>query len=52
MTNGLTHPYHLDESSFILRGIRSKVSFFDENHVSKKKAILFDMSHQEDARLI
>ena len=27
MTNGLSHPYHLDESIFIFRGIRSKFSF-------------------------
>ena len=23
VTNGLSHPYHLDESTFILRGVRS-----------------------------
>ena len=27
MTNGLSHPYHLDESTFIYRGIRSDFSF-------------------------
>ena len=27
MTNGLSHPYHLDESIFIFRGIRSNFSF-------------------------
>ena len=26
MTNGLSHPYHLDESTFISRGIRSSFS--------------------------
>ena len=26
-TNGLSHPYHLDESTFIYRGIRSDFSF-------------------------
>ena len=25
--NGHSHPYHLDESIFIFRGIRSKISF-------------------------
>ena len=27
VTNGLSHPYHLDESIFILRGIRVDFSF-------------------------
>ena len=27
MTNGLSHPYHLDQSIFISRGIRSDFSF-------------------------
>ena len=27
MTNRLSHPYHLDESTFIFRGLRSKFSF-------------------------
>ena len=27
MTNGLSHPYHLDDSTFIVRGIRSMFSF-------------------------
>ena len=27
MTNGLSHPYHLDESTSILRGIRRNFSF-------------------------
>ena len=27
VTNGLSHPYHLDESTFIFRGVRSKFSF-------------------------
>ena len=27
MTNGFSHPYHLDESTFIFRGIRSIFSF-------------------------
>ena len=28
VTNGLSHPYHLDVSTFIYRGIRSNFSFF------------------------
>ena len=27
VTNGFSHPYHLDESTFILRGFRGHVSF-------------------------
>ena len=27
VTNGLSHPYHLDESTFIFRNIRSNFSF-------------------------
>ena len=27
VTNGLSHPYYLDESTFIFRGIRSDFSF-------------------------
>ena len=27
VTNGLSHPYHLDDSPFILRGVRSNFSF-------------------------
>ena len=27
VTNGLSHPYHLEESTFIFRGIRSNFSF-------------------------
>ena len=27
VTNGLSHPYHLDESIFIYRGIRSNIPF-------------------------
>ena len=38
VNNGLSHPYHLDESSLIFRGIRSKnfFSFLDELSVSKQ----------------
>ena len=34
MTNGLSHPYHLDESAFSFRGIRNDFSFLF--HVSMK----------------
>ena len=27
VTNGISHPYHLDESTVIVRGVRSKFSF-------------------------
>ena len=27
LTNGISHPYHFDESSFIFRGIRSNFTF-------------------------
>ena len=43
MPNGLSHPYHLDESTFIYRGIMSVfvfifTSFFYENPVSKQNS--------------
>ena len=39
VTNGLSHPYHLDESIFIFRDIGIiiffiLISFFDEDHAS------------------
>ena len=34
VTNGLSHPYHLDETIFIFRGIRSNFSFLF--HISMK----------------
>ena len=62
MTNGLFHPYHLDESMFNYRGIRSDFTFFDENHVSKRNSPSFatshlelfclPMSHTKDARIV
>ena len=59
MTNGLSHPYHLDESTFIFRGTGSIFfSFFDENHVSKQNSQRWDaafcspMSRKKDVRLI
>ena len=47
MTNGLSHPYHLDESIFIFRGFRS-IFFFhfyfisDENEISKQNSPRWD----------
>ena len=41
VTNGLSHSYHLDESTFIFRGIRSKFSS-DENHLSKQNSPRWD----------
>ena len=42
VTNGLSHPYHLDESTFSFRGIGNiifiSISFFDEIHVSKQNS--------------
>ena len=55
VTNGLSHHYHLDESTFIIRGIRSNFSFLF--HVSMKIilanriAFCLPMSHKKDARL-
>ena len=43
MTSGLAHPYHLDESTFNFRDIRSSffisISFFKENHASKQNSL-------------
>ena len=68
MTNGLSHPYHLDGSTFIIRDVRSILSFsfhfFDKNHVRvppdgmPRPAVshlgLFNLpiSHKKDVRLI
>ena len=68
VTNGLFHPYHLNEPTFIFRGVRSVVlcSFFDENNSSNRIApdetqriaashlglFCLHMSHKNDARLI
>ena len=43
--NGISHPYHLDESIFVFRVIGSNYNFyfiFDENHVSKEKSPRWD----------
>ena len=46
MTNGLSHPYQLDESIFNFRGIRSifsfSISFFDETNLSKQNSPRWD----------
>ena len=38
VTNGLSHPYHLDESIFIFKGIGNNFLFFNENYVSKQNS--------------
>ena len=43
MTNGLSHPYHLDESTFNFRGIRSSFSFLfhcSMNFMSANRIVL------------
>ena len=66
MTNGLSHPYHLDESTFVLRGFRSIFSFLFHFTMKIKIAnriaqdgtrgysvcLCEAMSHKKDARLI
>ena len=66
VTNGLSHFYHFDESTFIFRGFRSKISFFDDFPVSKQNSLRWDaafvasqlglyclpVSHKKDGRLI
>ena len=62
LTNGLSHPYHLDESIFNFRDIGSNfsffISFFDENYLSKQNsprcdaAFYLPVSHKKEARLI
>ena len=45
VTNELSHPYHWDESIFILRDIRSNFSFlfhFDEKYVRKQNSPRLD----------
>ena len=46
VTNGLSHPYHLDESVFVFRGSGSiflfLFHFFDENDVSKQNSPRWD----------
>ena len=45
VTDGFSHPYHLDEHTFIVRGIRSKFSFlfhFDEIPVSNQNNTRWD----------
>ena len=38
VTNGFSHPYHLDESTFIFRGIRSNFLFLFHFSMKFKKA--------------
>ena len=44
--NGFSHPYHFDESTFVLRGFESMFSFLfpfsDENHISKPNSPRWD----------
>ena len=51
MTNGLSHPYHLDESCFIFRGSRGNSSFFDKimlvNRIAPDGTTRFTASHLE-----
>ena len=46
VTNGLSHPYHFNKSTFILKDNRGNffvfISFFDENHVSKQNSPIWD----------
>ena len=52
-TNGLSHPYQLDESTFVLRGIRSDFSFLFHfsmkimlpNRIAPDGTPLFAVSH-------
>ena len=45
MTNGLSHPYHLDEFTFIFRGIRSNFSFhFSMNFLLQANRIASDVT--------
>ena len=45
VTNGLSHHYHLDESTFNFRGSRSVFSFFVESHVSKQNSPRCDAAY-------
>ena len=67
VTNGLYHPYQLDESTFVKRGVRRNCSFFDEKFkranriaqdgtprfaASHLRLFCLPLSHKKDARLI
>ena len=65
MMDGLSHPYHLDESSFVLRGIGSNFSFYFIFRRKSCKQVewpqmgrcvlrlyILPISHKKDARLI
>ena len=48
MTTGLSHPYHLDESTSVLRhqeGFLILISFCDENNESTQNRPRLDASH-------
>ena len=65
LTNGFSHCYHMDDSTFIFRGIRSDflyfIQFFDENRIapdgtprtaaSQLGLFCLPMSHKRDVRL-
>ena len=48
VTNGLSHPYHLDQSIHNFRDVRSKLFHFyfivDENQVSKQNSPRWDVA--------
>ena len=50
MTNGFSHHYHLEESTFIFRGVRSDfyffISFFDEISLCKQNSPRWDMGRR------
>ena len=50
--NGISHPYHLDESTSIFRGIKSSIFSFGSFCGVTSGAILFAMSNKKEARLI
>ena len=68
VTNGLSYPYHFDESTFIFSDIRSdfSFSFFDEIYINKQNGpngmtrfaasymglFSLPMSQKKDARLL
>ena len=59
VTNGLSHPYHLDKSIFIFRDIRSNFSFifsmkfmYANRMASHLGLFCLPMSHKKDTRHI
>ena len=48
VTNGLSHPYHLDESTFVFRGVESNVSLsflFSMKFMSASRIAADGMQH-------